>query len=288
MLPTEFRLLQLIRKPPGHLEIDFPVPPAEGAFNLFKVAIKIFFSNWIPIGKIVFLFILPYSLLFHSYIYLLKDSIVDPHKWIRTPYELILWGLPQGILMAVVIPSVIYCLIGCLRNGHPPPLRESLRWGLYRAPRFWVWNMIAFIIVAVGLFLFIVPGIILAVRYIFVGAVISVEASGGQSVFKRSKEISSGHGWTIFSAMILCWGLFMLITAPFIAIEHYPLGGLYGILTLILNGIEAEKIVFLTFLVYTIVTPLVSLISQFWVVLILLLYLSLVSAHNSLRIAKIP
>ncbi len=64
----------------------------------------------------------------------------------------------------------------------------------------------AFAIIMAGLICFIIPGLIKAVHYIFVGFVVFFDPdyeAGKLSALKRSKELSKGLSWWIFSLVVL-------------------------------------------------------------------------------------
>jgi len=103
----------------------------------------------------------------------------------------------DGVLAALVAPAVIYGIVSRLRSGELPSLGDCLR----RGRRLWwktLWNDIkAEITVGLRLALFVVPGLIAAVRLCFVEEVVAIEGDTQSEVLARSREISAGHGWTI-------------------------------------------------------------------------------------------
>ena len=106
----------------------------------------------------------------------------------------------DGILGALVAPAVIYGIVTKLRTGDLPSTGDCLR----RGRKLWwktLWNDIkAEITVGLRLALFIVPGLIAAVRLCFVEPVVAIEGETQSEVLARSREISAGHGWKIFFA----------------------------------------------------------------------------------------
>jgi hypothetical protein len=84
------------------------------------------------------------------------------------------------------------------------------------------------VVVSVGLMVFIVPGIYLAIRLQFYTMSIVEEDAGIISSLKRSWEITKGHGGRLFLLLLVCTGLGLLGVIAFIIgiFIVYPLIGL--------------------------------------------------------------
>ena len=104
----------------------------------------------------------------------------------------------DGVLGALVAPAVIWGIVTRLRSGTLPSVGDCLR----RGRRLWwktLWNDFkAEITIGLRLALFIVPGLIAAVRLCFVEVVVAIEGETQSMVLARSREVSAGHGWRIF------------------------------------------------------------------------------------------
>ena len=95
-------------------------------------------------------------------------------------------------------PAVIYGIVTRLHSGRLPSTGDCLR----RGRQLWwttLWNDIkAEITIGLRLALFIVPGLVAAVRLCFVEVVVALEGKTQSDVLARSREITAGHGWKIF------------------------------------------------------------------------------------------
>jgi hypothetical protein len=69
------------------------------------------------------------------------------------------------------------------------------------------------IAVAIGLFLLIVPGLILLTIWAVTAPAIVVEGRGAIESFGRSRELVRGDGWPVFWTIVVVWLLTAVITA---------------------------------------------------------------------------
>jgi hypothetical protein len=65
-------------------------------------------------------------------------------------------------------------------------------------------GILAGIAIAIGLVLFIVPGVFLLVIWCLIVPVIVLERKGVMEAFGRSRELVRGNGWNVFGVIILC------------------------------------------------------------------------------------
>ena len=65
--------------------------------------------------------------------------------------------------------------------------------------------------VAVGLFLLIIPGLVLLTWWVLVPAVVVVENSAPVAALGRSKELVRGYGWEVFGIIVLTFVLQIVI-----------------------------------------------------------------------------
>ena len=60
--------------------------------------------------------------------------------------------------------------------------------------------------VALGLMLFIVPGILLAIRWTLAAPIVMLEGRGAGAAMKRSRELVRGHRGAVFRVLLNVWG----------------------------------------------------------------------------------
>jgi hypothetical protein len=98
------------------------------------------------------------------------------------------------------------------------------------------------IAVAIGLFLFIIPGLILITIWAVVAPAIVVEHQGVIDAFGRSRELVRGNGWNVFGVIVLA---FLILIAVYIvaSLIGAAIGDAGVVILSIIAGILAEPVV---------------------------------------------
>ena len=96
---------------------------------------------------------------------------------------------------------------------------------LKKSWKVFVVNFIVAILIGLGSILFIIPGIILCKRYIYVGLICEKELIGPLESMRKSKELAMKNGWKVFSREF-----YLLIAILFIAFISGLLSNSIGIL----------------------------------------------------------
>jgi hypothetical protein len=146
------------------------------------------------------------------------------------PFELIVYavtgtaplGQTSNLKTAIVVLLIGFLLIGPLlsalyanalteiAHGVAPSLRGVVADSLRALPVVVAAQIIAGIAVGIGLFAFIVPGVILAVRLAVVAQVAALEGTDWPGALRRAATLTHRHGWHILG-LILCVYLVNLI-----------------------------------------------------------------------------
>jgi hypothetical protein len=80
---------------------------------------------------------------------------------------------------------------------------EALNFAMGRFGALLGTSLLAGLIIFLGLLALIIPGIILAVSYSFVGQVVVLEGLNGMDALNRSRSLSLGYRWRIFGILFL-------------------------------------------------------------------------------------
>src|SRR5206468_3574713 len=91
----------------------------------------------------------------------------------------------------------------------------------------WV-SVIVEVLVAFGLVLLIVPGILLTVRWALVAPIASFERAWPRRAMRRSRDLVRGHFWLIMAtavAMIVAVGMILVIRLQLFLTNYPSLGG---------------------------------------------------------------
>jgi hypothetical protein len=113
-------------------------------------------------------------------------------------------GLAAQLL--VITPLVTAMTVHVVRRsaeGARAPAGEAVRFGIDVFPKL----LLAIVLVALGVFggllLLVVPGIILAVRWVVVAQAVVVEGRSGGDALSRSFELTRGRGWFAFLVLFV-------------------------------------------------------------------------------------
>jgi len=108
--------------------------------------------------------------------------------------------------LLVVTPLVTAMTVHVVRgaaDGRRVSAGESLTAGLDAFPRLFGAVVLVAAGVAVGLLAFIIPGLILAVRWLVVAQVVVVEDRRGSDALRRSFDLVRGQGWFVFMVLVV-------------------------------------------------------------------------------------
>lgn len=227
------------------LPLDFPLPNLNGVGSLLSSGFRLFFQNLGSIALMTALVWIPVEL---GIEYLIARSGQEGNAALN--FKIGMWT--ELILGSLLIPAVIHSLWGRLRNGVPPNVGDSLKFGAGLWGRTFGYRWISGIPIAIGLLVLIVPGIIIWAMLAFIEIVLAVEGMGGVSnVFGRSRELTKGvRGRLIVAGTVAL--LFMILATvlavlPSLVIEHWLMDALSGYVT-DLAGMLITCILFVAYL----------------------------------------
>ena len=107
----------------------------------------------------------------------------------------------EGIFGPIYIGALVYALFE-IKSGRSVAYKEAMavgfkKWGSLFAARF-----AAGLLMALGLVAFVIPGVMVAVRYALVDAAVIVEGKGASASLSRSVQLTAGRRWQIFGAAV--------------------------------------------------------------------------------------
>jgi hypothetical protein len=179
--------------------------------NKFSEAIAILWRNLGLFTAIVLTVWLPGNILVnfvaYNYVEVSDLGIMKLTMWI------------EGIFGPIYIGALVYALYQ-IKMGKTVTYKKAMsigfkKWGSLFAARF-----VASLIMGLGLIAFIIPGIILAVRYSLIDAAVVIEDKGASESRVRSIDLTAGRRWQIFWAAILFFIPFMIVSFTI----YMPLG----------------------------------------------------------------
>lgn len=117
-----------------------------------------------------------------------------------------------GLAGVFWIQGALVLAIEDVRDGRADlSIRETLDRVRPRLNTLTVAGVLAAFAVGVGLLLFVVPGLVLLTIWLLIVPVIMLEGAGVIRSFGRSRELVSGHGWSVFGVIVLTLLVLILI-----------------------------------------------------------------------------
>jgi hypothetical protein len=120
-----------------------------------------------------------------------------------SPAEVLVPVLASYLVTTPLVAVMTVHFLNALESGGTPSARGSILAGLEAFTPLFLSVLLAAAGVALGMLLFIVPGIYLAVRWYFVPQVVMAEGISGAAALARSVEIVKGSWWRVFGIGIL-------------------------------------------------------------------------------------
>ncbi|HYW41672.1 MAG TPA: hypothetical protein VE959_02370 [Bryobacteraceae bacterium] len=179
----------------GHIAIDFPTVPFDSVGGLLLRSTRLFFATLPFLAAVTLVVMVPGKLLLEFTCYVTNV----PSEGVLS---YLLMDMGDLVFGALVMPAAIYGLVMKLRTGKTAPTGESLRWGR----RLWgksLWNMFKVeVTIMLWSLLLVIPGIVAAIRLIFVDPVVAIEGRPSSEILERSRQLCAGHGWRILVALL--------------------------------------------------------------------------------------
>jgi len=153
--------------------------------NLVRTAWHYYIRNFLKILCIVLIVALPIDgILYYFFLDAMEGKAYGLQLFIHFLMSAVLTLIPSAII-CMVFPKIVY--------GEEVGLKEAFRRGLKYWFKLMIYMFIVRILVALGLLLFIIPGLIYGVRMLFVNYIIMLEGTYGNNPIKRSNEMIKGR-----------------------------------------------------------------------------------------------
>jgi hypothetical protein len=214
------------RPPPmPALASDRPLPIREMRIGeTLDAAIKLYRRYWKALMAMVAFVIVPYTFLQQ---YAVRDTgprvrggnlFVPNNTSDAAVIASVVFGVVSFLFVQPFLAAAISRAASRLYLGHDPEVGDTYRFALGLVHSIlWV-SFLTFLAVVGGFILFIVPGIIFAIRFTFGTTVVVVEGAKGRAAMRRSWALAKGQFWrivaTLFLAMLLAGIVGGFLAAP--------------------------------------------------------------------------
>lgn len=117
--------------------------------------------------------------------------------------ETLLPTLVSYLVVAPLLNAICINVLRSLADGGKPSARRAIVEGFEAfAPIFFA-VLLAAVGIALGLLLFVLPGVYVAVRWFFVPQAVVIEGKRGPGALVRSMEVTEGFWWRTFGIVLL-------------------------------------------------------------------------------------
>jgi hypothetical protein len=119
----------------------------------------------------------------------------------------------QLLVVTPLVTAMTVHVVQAAAQGRKPAARETVTAGFEVFARLFGAVVLVALGVALGLVAFVIPGVILAVRWVAVPQVVVVEGGGGGAALARSMQLTRGQGWFTFLVLVVTNLLVGLLSA---------------------------------------------------------------------------
>ena len=237
--------------------------------EILSLTFKLYFSKFLQ-------FLLPFLIAgiitgFSSYV--ITSSFPIPAQPTPTaPYEeLIEWlfAFLSTIIVIGALSGLVTWIVGTTTTGvvtkyasdkiekGTSDLGASFNFAISKLPSLLVAQFVAGILIVIGLFLFVVPGIIIAVMFSLIIPAIIVEQKGAFESLGRSRKLVSNR-WLKTFALLLVLGIIVMIVGGIASVLAIPFNSTHPIIGLLITNIISAFIgpvypIAITYLYYAMV-----------------------------------
>jgi hypothetical protein len=186
--------------PADRLQLDFSLPQLPYAREIVRYAWVVFSQNLALLALLTGVVILPLTYA-TTYLWKALGLDADTTPSLITGVVIALFSLAVQSLM---FPVTTHSILGKMRDGENPPLRESFEFGISLWARTIRIRFVTALGIAAATVLFIIPGVLLWYRWIFTEVIVAVEErTEFRDVLRRSAELSDGYRVDMFVAILL-------------------------------------------------------------------------------------
>lgn len=166
-------------------------------FRVFGDAFKLFFEHSTLFTLLILTVLLPENLFIG---YLTRFVYADDSSF--GPERVKMWL--DGIFAPIYLGAMIHALWE-IKRGQPVSYRQAIEVGFKNWGRLFAARFVAGLIILVGLVLFIIPGVVLGLRYVLLDCAVIVEGADHNESRRRSTELTKGRISSILGMSLLFW-----------------------------------------------------------------------------------
>lgn len=191
--------------------LDPLVPPT--MLGKFRLAFGLFFRHVALYAALVLFIWLPANLMINYY----RSRVDDP----KASADLILLSLTVQLVFSPIIAASILYASDRLLAGDRVAFFDAISQGMNHWIPLFMARMTAQVLIALGLLAFIIPGVVLSIRWALLDSVVVFEQQ--REPRSRSYALVTGKEWQILGASVLFQAVLLAIGGAFeIVLDHMP------------------------------------------------------------------
>jgi hypothetical protein len=167
-----------------------------------REAIELFTTNWLLFSLIVLTVWLPGSiLLVYLRLYVFPETTGGDEFYMLTQESRVSNAI-EAVFSPFYIGAMLYAA-SQLKKGFRPTYTESMAHAARRSFKLLATRIGTGLIVLVGLIAFIIPGVVLALRFALIEPIVVLEGLEGARARSLSVQLTQGKRWNILGTIIL-------------------------------------------------------------------------------------
>ena len=147
---------------------------------------------------------------------------IQPEISTRTDLVFFLFYFTISLILLFIGPLIFYPIFieGLRTNALNTRLNlPKLKLILKKTWKIFIAGILPSIFVIIGIICFIMPGIFLAKRYIYVPLIVEKEMIGPLEAMRKSRTLSRKNGWTVILASIYCSIPYLILSIPILLLD---------------------------------------------------------------------
>jgi len=161
--------------------------------------------------------------------HLLIDMAVGGNPNQADPVTVLLLGQLVLIVFGPIYDAGIITALAGRMSGERTSYLEAMRAGLHHWGRLFGARVVAYLFVFLGSIAFIIPGLILLIRFMLIDEVVVLEGAGVSESRQRSTQLTWGkalqifRAWVVSNALVMIFALSLATLLELAGLQNYPL-----------------------------------------------------------------
>lgn len=221
--------------------------------TLLKNSWVVYKENW---ARYIFLSVLPYlSVVVYALIavfFVIAGVLLSSSH----NYNALILLISIGVILTIIYFTVTFsigsvALISLVHSRGRLSIKESLQKGWHVLWQYWWVTFLGSLLISGGFFLFLIPGIIFSIWFIFAVYIFVIDGTKGMNAILKSREYVRGHWWGVLGRILLVSILVYLVTyVPQVIFHLLDADALGSLIQVVISFAIAPFTVIFTVLMY--------------------------------------